>query len=92
MTRCHHSRMIGFEELGNQDQFDTATLEWRLLNCGTSRYHYVSFKYLNKSDAGVIQKEAQVQSGITYRSTVPVRQKIRRNQDDDGDSDFDLDD
>ncbi|CCM03146.1 uncharacterized protein FIBRA_05268 [Fibroporia radiculosa] len=27
-------RIVGFEELGNNDKFETATLEWRLLNCG----------------------------------------------------------
>ncbi|KAI0677548.1 GTPase inhibitor [Trametes maxima] len=27
-------RFVGFEELGNTDQFDTATLEWKLLNSG----------------------------------------------------------
>lgn len=29
-------RFVGFEELGNTDEFDTATLEWKLLNSGTS--------------------------------------------------------
>ncbi|KAH9951657.1 GTPase inhibitor [Amylocystis lapponica] len=27
-------RIIGFEDLGNNDKFETATLEWRLLNSG----------------------------------------------------------
>ncbi|KAJ8457089.1 hypothetical protein ONZ51_g11737 [Trametes cubensis] len=27
-------RIVGFEELGNTDQFETATLEWKLLNSG----------------------------------------------------------
>ncbi|KZT12523.1 thioredoxin-like protein [Laetiporus sulphureus 93-53] len=27
-------RLVGFEELGNNDKFETATLEWRLLNTG----------------------------------------------------------
>ncbi|KAI0939213.1 hypothetical protein AcV5_000695 [Taiwanofungus camphoratus] len=27
-------RIIGFEDLGNSDKFETATLEWRLLNSG----------------------------------------------------------
>ncbi|KAI9001085.1 GTPase inhibitor [Trametes punicea] len=27
-------RFVGFEELGNTDQFETATLEWKLLNSG----------------------------------------------------------
>ncbi|KAI0750756.1 GTPase inhibitor [Daedaleopsis nitida] len=27
-------RIIGFEDLGNSDQFETATLEWKLLNSG----------------------------------------------------------
>ncbi|KAF9818334.1 hypothetical protein IEO21_02849 [Rhodonia placenta] len=27
-------RLVGFEELGNNDEFETATMEWRLLNCG----------------------------------------------------------
>ncbi|KAI0375564.1 GTPase inhibitor [Pilatotrama ljubarskyi] len=27
-------RIVGFEELGNTDQFDTATLEWKLLDSG----------------------------------------------------------
>ncbi|TFY60793.1 hypothetical protein EVJ58_g4918 [Rhodofomes roseus] len=26
--------LIGFEDVGNDDKFETATLEWRLLNCG----------------------------------------------------------
>ncbi|RDX55541.1 GTPase inhibitor [Lentinus brumalis] len=30
-------RIIGFEELGNSDQFETATLEWKLLNSGVVR-------------------------------------------------------
>ena len=30
--------MIGFEELGNDDAFDTATLELRLSMCGTHDY------------------------------------------------------
>ena len=29
-------RIVGFEDLGNTDQFETATLEWKLLNSGTS--------------------------------------------------------
>ena len=29
-----HSRLVGFEDLGNDDKFETATLEWRLLNSG----------------------------------------------------------
>jgi hypothetical protein len=28
------SRLVGFEELGNEDVFDTATLELRLSMCG----------------------------------------------------------
>ncbi|KAI0081702.1 GTPase inhibitor [Panus rudis PR-1116 ss-1] len=28
------ARIIGFEDLGNQDDFETATLEWKLLNIG----------------------------------------------------------
>ncbi|KAJ3489719.1 hypothetical protein NLI96_g1942 [Meripilus lineatus] len=28
------SRIVGFEELGNSDEFETATLEWKLLNSG----------------------------------------------------------
>ena len=31
------SRLIGFEELGNDDAFDTATLELRLSLCGTHK-------------------------------------------------------
>ncbi|EPT03719.1 hypothetical protein FOMPIDRAFT_1115252 [Fomitopsis schrenkii] len=27
-------RVVGFEDLGNNDKFETATLEWRLLNTG----------------------------------------------------------
>ncbi|KZT74316.1 thioredoxin-like protein [Daedalea quercina L-15889] len=27
-------RVVGFEDLGNDDKFETATLEWRLLNSG----------------------------------------------------------
>ncbi|KAI0719629.1 GTPase inhibitor [Cerioporus squamosus] len=30
-------RIIGFEDLGNTDQFETATLEWKLLNSGVVR-------------------------------------------------------
>ena len=33
-------RFVGFEELGNSDQFDTATLEWKLLNSGTTSPHF----------------------------------------------------
>lgn len=35
-SRRHHClcRIIGFEDLGNSDQFETATLEWKLLNSG----------------------------------------------------------
>ncbi len=29
-------RLVGFEELGNNDSFDTAVLELRLLNAGMS--------------------------------------------------------
>lgn len=29
-------RFVGFGDLGNTDEFDTATLEWKLLNSGTS--------------------------------------------------------
>lgn len=28
-------RLVGFEELGNSDAFDTAVLELRLSSCGT---------------------------------------------------------
>ncbi|KAH9938223.1 thioredoxin-like protein [Fomitopsis serialis] len=38
LSRAAHvltsSRLIGFEDLGNDDKFETATLEWRLLNSG----------------------------------------------------------
>lgn len=83
--------MIGFEELGNQDQFQTVTLEWQLLNCGkdirvTARYNTNCVRMI-----GVIQKEAQGQSSMTYGSATHVRHKIRRDEDG-GDSDFDLDD
>ena len=32
-------RFIGFEELGNSDEFETATLEWKLLNSGQLFLH-----------------------------------------------------
>ncbi|KAI0638110.1 GTPase inhibitor [Trametes polyzona] len=34
MDGVSKDRIVGFEELGNTDQFDTATLEWKLLNSG----------------------------------------------------------
>ncbi|OCH92922.1 GTPase inhibitor [Obba rivulosa] len=34
MDGVSKDRLIGFEDLGNKDHFETATLEWRLLNSG----------------------------------------------------------
>ncbi|KAI0353586.1 GTPase inhibitor [Trametes cingulata] len=34
MNGVSKDRIVGFEELGNTDQFDTATLEWKLLDSG----------------------------------------------------------
>ncbi len=35
-------RLIGFEELGNEDAFDTAVLELRLFQSGTSLMFWIS--------------------------------------------------
>ncbi|KAI0650740.1 thioredoxin-like protein [Trametes meyenii] len=86
-------RFVGFEELGNTDQFDTATLEWKLLNSGTIRTVRLIFDFSAYSRLlkGVVQKDDSFGPSVTYGAKPAVRQQIRgRPQDDD--SDFDLDD
>ncbi|KAI0327105.1 thioredoxin-like protein [Cubamyces sp. BRFM 1775] len=67
-------RIVGFEELGNTDQFDTATLEWKLLNSGELRPY----------------KDDSSGPAINYGAKPAVRQHVRgRPQDDDSDFDLD---
>lgn len=82
---------MGFEELGNSDEFETATLEWRLLNIGWLLCSLMFFflgltkKY---SLLGVIAKEETSTSQIVYGAKPSVRQQIRGREDDD--FEFDL--
>lgn len=84
-------RVVGFEELGNSDEFETATLEWRLLNIGWLLCSLMFFflgltkKY---SLLGVIAKEETSTSQIVYGAKPSVRQQIRGREDDD--FEFDL--
>ncbi|KAI0771552.1 thioredoxin-like protein, partial [Trametes elegans] len=84
-------RFVGFEELGNTDQFDTATLEWKLLNSGKATIaSYFVLSILTDGTTGVIQKEESCVPNINYGAKPTVRKQVRgRPQDDD--SDFDLD-
>ncbi|KAL1946882.1 hypothetical protein VTO73DRAFT_14986 [Trametes versicolor] len=67
-------RFVGFEELGNTDEFDTATLEWKLLNSGVVRK----------------QAPVNAGPSVTYGVQSSVRRNVRgRPQDDDSDFDLD---
>ena len=84
-------RFIGFEELGNSDEFETATLEWKLLNSGQLYLHQdCCFELIPIS--GVIQKDESFSPSVTYGAKPTVRQHIRGRETRDDDSDFDLDD
>ena len=83
-------RIIGFEELGNSDAFNTSTLELRLEQTGMAIRvgPHVSFA---EGLVGVIQKEAQFAPTVQHvRSTVSRSNNRLRRTDDDDDSDFDL--
>ncbi len=49
-------RLVGFEELGNEDGFDTAVLELRLLHLGLCIYTSVVIHDNNDYSPGVISK------------------------------------
>ncbi|KAG2116074.1 thioredoxin-like protein [Suillus discolor] len=85
-------RLIGFEELGNNDAFETAVLELRLANSG-SDLAYTSSLMSNRPSTGVLQKARNAyESGITYNvSSSSNTSKLRRGgQTDQDDDEFDL--
>lgn len=74
-------RLIGFEELGNNDNFDTAVLELRLLNAGLSA-PFVETIFVTLS-IGAVE--------VPDRNTLnPVYKVMSSSRDDD--EVFDLDD
>lgn len=84
LTMLRH-RLIGFEELGNSDTFDTAVLELRLSVCGMHCCCFeISCVYQN---LGVIQKSSG--SGLEKVYRVSASQSSRPGQNDD--DIFDLD-
>lgn len=84
--------LIGFEELGNNDAFETAVLELRLANSGSDILFTLS-PISNCQSSGVLQKARNAyESGVTYNvSSSSNTRKLRRGeqtiQDDD---EFDL--
>ncbi|TCD68219.1 hypothetical protein EIP91_011391 [Steccherinum ochraceum] len=66
-------RVVGFEELGNTDTFETATLEFQLLNIGV----------IQKAESSFTTPQ------ITYGAKSSFRQQIRRGGEDDSDFDLD---
>lgn len=86
--------LIGFEELGNNDVFETAVLELRLANSGNDiLFHVVHVAVANRPLIGVLQKARNpLESGITYNVSSSNTRNFRigggqTNQDDD---EFDL--
>ncbi|KAJ3828402.1 thioredoxin-like protein [Lentinula raphanica] len=79
-------RVVGFEELGNNDGFTTAALELRLSVCGRRPLHFSNF-LMPHWFSGVIQKP----TGNVMDPIYSVSSKYRREEDDNGDI-FDLDD
>lgn len=91
----HLRRIVGFEELGNEDNFPTSVLESRLLKTGRSSSRDV----LSRTSyiiVGVIRKELEedYSSPITYgTSSTTVQKHIRGgagNQNADDDFEFDM--
>lgn len=94
MSFSHSSilSLIGFEELGNNDAFETAVLELRLANSG-SDLAYTASLMSNRPSTGVLQKARNAyESGITYNvSSSSNTSKLRRGgQTDQDDDEFDL--
>jgi hypothetical protein len=84
--------LIGFEELGNNDAFETAVLELRLANSGSDLLFTLSL-ISNCHSSGVLQKARNAyESGVTYNvSSSSNTRKLRRGQQTDQDDDeFDL--
>jgi hypothetical protein len=84
--------LIGFEELGNNDAFETAALELRLANSGSDLL-YTSSPMSNCPSTGVLQKARNAyESGVTYNvsSTSNTRKLRRGGQTDQDDDEFDL--
>ena len=75
-------RLIGFEELGNNDAFETAALELRLSMCG-ERTCLVYVKSLSTRSPGVVQRTTP-EIAVFTASSRELRQR-------DEEEDFDLD-
>jgi hypothetical protein len=85
--------LIGFEELGNNDAFETAVLELRLANSGSDILFTLSPISTNCHSSGVLQKARNAyESGVTYNvSSSSNTRKLRRGEQTDQDDDeFDL--
>lgn len=95
-SRKFHSfapSLIGFEELGNNDVFDTAVLELRLANSGNVSSHITCYPSANCISIGVLQVARNpLEAGVTYNVSSSNTRNLRtgggqRHQDDD---EFDL--
>ncbi len=75
-------RIVGFDDLGNTDDFSTARLEYRLIQTGTS-HDYRCVEML-----GVISHPRTEES---QKSSSILGFKSRRQDDDDDDDDSDWD-
>jgi hypothetical protein len=81
-------RIIGFEELGNNDGFETAALELRLATSGKQAHCSLIVRNIEESGAGVIQKT----TGEHMRTLYSVASKKARANDDADAEIYDLDD
>ena len=74
-------RLVGFEELGNVDSFDTAVLELRLSQCGKST------NFLTRRDLHLIVHSGAIQKTSSNRDPL---YKVASKKSNDDDDEFDL--
>jgi hypothetical protein len=81
--------LVGFEDLGNRDDFETSTLEAKLFETGMTQ----SFSpgYLADTVLGVLKHEQDNTAQHTYTtSSTTVRSNIRGGSSTNNDFEFDL--
>ncbi|KAH8830452.1 thioredoxin-like protein [Flagelloscypha sp. PMI_526] len=79
-------RLVGFEELGNEDGFETATLELRLSMTGKSFSSHKSLKSVDTIFSGVIKKAQGRVSGLDTVYSVSTGRNVQQDE-----PEFDLD-
>jgi hypothetical protein len=72
--------IVGFEELGNKDNFDTAALELRLSVCGERPQSQTMWRSLLIAPLGVIQKEAKNPLQGLYKVASTSRNKEEEDE------------